>query len=76
MAGRLVSPSAKPYSNREPAETDPGGDTAGPKPDGATTDAKPYRETHTGGTTAGRIRTEYAPAEAGAASNALFGGGW
>ena len=52
----LVAPIAKPYPNRRAAETDPGIDTTGPKPDGATTDAKPYREAHTGCTTAGRIR--------------------
>jgi hypothetical protein len=58
QSGRwLIAPSAKPYSNREAAETDPGVDTAGPKPDGDTTDAKPYREAHAGCITAGRIRT-------------------
>ena len=53
----LVAPSANPYSDREAAQTDPGGDTAGPKPDGATTDAKPYREAHTGCAIASRVRT-------------------
>ena len=57
QSGRwLVAPSAEPYSNRVTAETDPDGDTAGPNPDGATTDAKSYREAHTGFITAGRIR--------------------